>query len=168
MKTTRIFRAIMIIACMIITTGLQAQDINSKAKAISVKTIKVGDTLTFTGTIHASVGLEYEIEYDNNAFKTVINEEVLSPEKMNMPGADKHSVTYSLTATKAGKFNIKEYELFRGDKRLIKTTKVIVNQAKANAKKKTINGIKKQELKSVKQTKSQTLKVGSTQQKVAK
>lgn len=105
------------------------------APKTETKTVKVGETVEFKGTIHGSVGIEDYLDYDKTAFDLEEDERYLNPDHENLLGGDKKSVTFKLTAKKAGTFTIKEMQNFRGNNTVRGITKLTVTSAKAKANK---------------------------------
>ncbi len=92
--------------------------------------LSVGDTLTFESHAHGSVGLWYELEYDETAFKESRSSSYVNSSfsENPCPGGDEELVTVLLTAQKEGGFLRKEIENFRGERTLKKTHIVCVNR----------------------------------------
>ena len=92
--------------------------------------LSIGDTLTLESHAHGSVGLWYELEYDETAFKESRSSSYVNSSfsENPCPGGDEELVTVRLTAQKEGGFLIKEIENFRGERTLKKTHIVCVNR----------------------------------------
>ncbi len=79
-----------------------------------INSLKVNETITLSGTVHGSVGLDFIVECDETAFKVkrkVKRDHPLS----NAPGADRATVTYKITPKKEGIFTITSHVDFRGE-----------------------------------------------------
>ena len=72
--------------------------------------------LMYQGSIHGSVGVTYNIEYDSTAFSVTDEVKYNNPKGMflGLCGADAGTVTYTLYPLKEGEFTIYEVEGFRG------------------------------------------------------
>lgn len=94
------------------------------------KVIHLGDTLSFSGKSYGSVGYQYYLEFDNTAFKMetqvkdlykpreedfVIDRRTGERKFIRPAGGDECAITYTLTATKKGVYQIREIAAFRGD-----------------------------------------------------
>lgn len=84
--------------------------------SISIKILRKGDVLTFSGKYHGSVGFFFRVECDECAFKVERGFRHLHPEKMekNMCGGDEAVVTYELVPLKCGISRIAVISDFRG------------------------------------------------------
>ena len=79
-----------------------------------INSLKVNETITLSGTVHGSVGLDFIVECDETAFK--VKREVKRNHPFNKaPGADRGTVTYKITPKKEGMFTITSHVDFRGD-----------------------------------------------------
>lgn len=85
-------------------------------------TIKVGDTVQYSGKVHASVGIGYWIEYDEDAFVLNCDTKYNNPGAVaaGMCGGDAAVRTCTLRALKKGVYKVNVIHDFRG-----KTEKVI-------------------------------------------
>ena len=99
---------------------------------VSVKNrvLHLGDVLCFLGKSHSSVGYQYYLEFDTDAFKMetqvkdlykpreedFVIDKHTGEQRFRRPcGGDKSAITYTLTATKTGVYQIREIVAFRGD-----------------------------------------------------
>ena len=95
-----------------------------------VSQYKLGDTIQFKGSYHASVGLDYYLEYDKSAFSITETSNYENPSRSHMPGGDRKEVTYTLSCLKTGNFQIKEIESFRGNENVIAEHLIHVRDSK--------------------------------------
>ncbi|MBP5561738.1 MAG: hypothetical protein J6X70_08080 [Muribaculaceae bacterium] len=97
-----------------------------KVEAGQENHLRVGQTIVFNATVHGSVGLDFELNYDKEFFDCKYKSEWANPSKKDMPGGDRQEVTYTLTAKKAGTTTITSYELWRGTKRDEKVYTIVI------------------------------------------
>ena len=94
-----------------------------------INSLKVNETITLSGTVHGSVGLDFIVECDETAFK--VKREIKRDHPFsNAPGADRSTVTYKITPKKEGMFTITSYVDFRGEKEDVKKYLVSVGSVR--------------------------------------
>lgn len=98
-----------------------------------VNSLKLNETITLSGTVHGSVGLDFFVECEETAFD-VKREEKLDHPVSSAPGDDGGTVTYKITPKKEGMFTITTYVDFRGDKEDVKKYVVSVKNKNKNKK----------------------------------
>lgn len=96
----------------------------------NIKVLHQGDVISFTGRNYGSVGYQYQVEFNRDAFKEDIQTRDLYKHREEDYVYDKHTgtirfirpcggdemeVTYRLTAIKKGVYEIREITDFRGD-----------------------------------------------------
>lgn len=96
--------------------------------------LSIGDELEYRGTVYSSVGLDFELHYNKNAFSLRKDYRYVNPDKSSMPGGDEESLSYMLTARKKGCYVIREVQVFRGKKRLLSRSYVLVRNRKKEEK----------------------------------
>lgn len=74
----------------------------------------VGDSIVFTGLEHNSVGLVYEIEFDEKKFDINKTFKYNNIRNKRIPGGDKGMATYVLFPKAKGKSTVYEVETFKG------------------------------------------------------
>ena len=89
-------------------------------------TINLGDIIQYSHSIHPSVGFEYSMVYDENAFKLSCNIKYDDDYDPNEDGGDSANQTYTLKSLKKGIFKVKVIHLFRGTTERIITYKIII------------------------------------------
>lgn len=77
--------------------------------------VALGNSISYSGIVHGSVGIDYKLIYPTDAFSEKVFYTYTHPEKAEMPGGDERSVVYSLQAIRKGTFVIEEMSLFRGE-----------------------------------------------------
>lgn len=102
-------------------------------QAGKINALKVGETVTVSGTFHPSVGLDLVLEYDETAF-TVKREVKMDRPGDNRPGSDSGTVTYQITPKKSGMFTLTTYVDYRGEKEDVKKYLVSVKATRGKRK----------------------------------
>ena len=90
----------------------------------------IGNEIEFTGTVHGSVGINYVLKFDSNAFSINKRYKYVDPFHAEMQGGDEQIVNCVLTAHKAFFFQIREVLDFRGEESLISKSYVWVKKRK--------------------------------------
>lgn len=78
--------------------------------------MKVGDKFYYSGHTHGSVGEEFSLSYDSDAFKQIDKHFCYDdPKKAEMSGGDGGTRTYTYQVLKKGEYTLVIKDLFRGD-----------------------------------------------------
>ena len=98
--------------------------IHSEAQSDYDYSVKIGDTIRFEGRVHASVGFNYKLDFDTDAFDSEEEFRYSYPKKMaeRLCGGDDAVRRFYLVPKKKGVFVIKEQIYFRGhlDENIVK------------------------------------------------
>ena len=97
-----------------------------KASQEPQKEYKVGDTFKLKGTRHGSVGINCDLEYDTTAFTVKTSSSYDHPQRKNMCGGDRQTITYKITCQKSGTYTIKMIEDYRGQKSVVEEHSIVV------------------------------------------
>lgn len=92
----------------------------------SIYIIKLGDVMQYSHSIYPSVGFDYSMVYDENAFKLSYDIKYDDGYDPNNDGGDSANKTYTLKSLKKGFFKVKVIHLYRGATKRIITYKIIV------------------------------------------
>lgn len=92
--------------------------------------LRIGDEIEYKGKVHGSIGLGFELQLNKNAFSMHKDYRYVNPDRLSMPGGDEKTLTCMLTARKKGCYVIKEIQDFRGEKRLLSRSYVLVHKRK--------------------------------------
>lgn len=92
----------------------------------SIYIIKLGDVMQYSHSIHPSVGFNYSMVYDENAFNLSYDIKYDDRYGLDKEGGDLANKTYTLKSLKKGFFKVKVIHLYRGETERIITYKIIV------------------------------------------